>query len=382
MWRASNVSDSWVPSDICSILNPHVHDNNPADLFSAIKILFKWILSHTCHFKCLIYLLLIILTGNTNVLLFFFPLFCHFLHNHHHPVPMPTDSVRLFRCTGMEATEMCHHWKCRRKEEFCKWRDAQRKKQVGRRAVYKGARWSSESRLSLDSLAFTPISKAEGLGRAEQDLCDRRRTIRKPACGSAEEAPYDFKVVCIRPDSSLSAPRPHVCATVHHGDQHGHPACPFAASGDGGVPPVSGYGLCLQGRATRAPPPLRAVRHHRRGGGRLLQAGGGPGPEVVLADGGEPEEEHQMRPFIIWARGRGHQTWPQPVWGTVHAVVEADRWSRQRKLSVRGSGGRNDPWLWLTDWMNRKALLSIIRSFFFFLICFSVISNIQVTVSP
>lgn len=37
----------------------------------------------------------------------------------------------------MEATEMCHHWECRRKEEFCKWRDAQRKKQVGRGALYK-----------------------------------------------------------------------------------------------------------------------------------------------------------------------------------------------------------------------------------------------------
>lgn len=55
----------------------------------------------------------------------------------HHPVPMPTVSVRLFRCTGMEAAEMCHHWRCRRGEEFCVWRDAQRKKWVGCRDVYK-----------------------------------------------------------------------------------------------------------------------------------------------------------------------------------------------------------------------------------------------------
>lgn len=78
-------------------------------------------------------------------------LFCHFLHkqHHRHPVPMPTASLRWFRCTGMEATEMCHHWGSRRKEEFCKWRDAQRKRQVGRRAVYKEELASPQSPGSL-----------------------------------------------------------------------------------------------------------------------------------------------------------------------------------------------------------------------------------------
>lgn len=60
-----------------------------------------------------------------------------YLPKPHHPVPMPTVSVRLFRCTGMEAAEMCHRWRCRRGEEFCVWRDAQRKKWVGCRDVYK-----------------------------------------------------------------------------------------------------------------------------------------------------------------------------------------------------------------------------------------------------
>lgn len=44
---------------------------------------------------------------------------------------------RLFRCTSMEAAEVCHRWRCRRREEFCVWRDAQRKKRVGCRDVYK-----------------------------------------------------------------------------------------------------------------------------------------------------------------------------------------------------------------------------------------------------
>lgn len=96
--------------------------------------------------------------------------------------------------------------------------------------------------------------------------------------------------------ASLSpAPHPHIWATVHHGDQHGHAPCPSAAFGDGGVPPVSGHSLCLQGRTTRAPPPLRTVWHHRGGGGGLLHPGGGPSPALLPADRGEPEEEHQMR---------------------------------------------------------------------------------------
>lgn len=64
-------------------------------------------------------------------------MFSRFPPKHHGPVPMPTVSGRLFRCTGMEAAEMCHHWQCRRGEELCVWRDAQRKKRVGCRDVYK-----------------------------------------------------------------------------------------------------------------------------------------------------------------------------------------------------------------------------------------------------
>lgn len=48
-----------------------------------------------------------------------FSLFCLFPPKHHCPVPMPTVSGRLFRCTGMEAAEMCHHRECRRGEELC-----------------------------------------------------------------------------------------------------------------------------------------------------------------------------------------------------------------------------------------------------------------------
>lgn len=48
-----------------------------------------------------------------------FSLFCLFPPKHHCPVPMPTVSGRLFRCTGMEAAEMCHHSECRRGEELC-----------------------------------------------------------------------------------------------------------------------------------------------------------------------------------------------------------------------------------------------------------------------
>ena len=95
--------------------------------------------------------------------------------------------------------------------------------------------------------------------------------------------------------ASSSPARPHhIWATVHHGDQHGHAPRPSAAFGDGGVPPVSGHSVRLQGRTTRAPPPLRTVWHHRGGGGGLLHPGGGPSPAVLLADRGEPEEEHQM----------------------------------------------------------------------------------------
>ena len=56
---------------------------------------------------------------------------------HHHPVPMPTASERWFRCAGMEAAEMCHRRGSGREEELSVWRDAQRKKGVGCRDVYK-----------------------------------------------------------------------------------------------------------------------------------------------------------------------------------------------------------------------------------------------------
>lgn len=32
--------------------------------------------------------------------------------------PCQLSPVRLFRCTGMEAAEMCHRWRCRRGEEL------------------------------------------------------------------------------------------------------------------------------------------------------------------------------------------------------------------------------------------------------------------------
>lgn len=51
--------------------------------------------------------------------------------------PCQLSPVRWFRCTGMEAAEMCHRWRCRRREELCAWRDAQRKERVGCRDVYK-----------------------------------------------------------------------------------------------------------------------------------------------------------------------------------------------------------------------------------------------------
>lgn len=62
--------------------------------------------------------------------------FCLFPPKHHCPFPCQL-LLRLFRCTSMEAAEVCHRWRCRRREEFCVWRDAQRKKRVGCRDVYK-----------------------------------------------------------------------------------------------------------------------------------------------------------------------------------------------------------------------------------------------------
>lgn len=65
---------------------------------------------------------------------------------------------RLFRCTSMEAAEVCHRWRCRRREEFCVWRDAQRKKRVGCRDVYKEERTVLRVHSSL-RLTYSVISQ-------------------------------------------------------------------------------------------------------------------------------------------------------------------------------------------------------------------------------
>ena len=80
---------------------------------------------------------------------------CLFPPKHHRPVPMPTVSGRLFRCTGMEAAEMCHRWQCRWGEELCVWRDAQRKSWVGCRDVYKGELAGARSPRSAQTLTHT-----------------------------------------------------------------------------------------------------------------------------------------------------------------------------------------------------------------------------------
>lgn len=87
--------------------------------------------------------MLVIFTAHSNVSLPYS--FCPVPPSHHHPVPMPTVTGRLFRCTGMEAAEMCHHRECRRGEELCVWRDAQRKRRVGCRDVYKGGPSGAQS---------------------------------------------------------------------------------------------------------------------------------------------------------------------------------------------------------------------------------------------
>lgn len=87
------------------------------------------------------------------------------------PVPMPTVSGRLFRCTGMEAAEMCHRWECRRREELCVWRDAQRKKRVGCRDVYKGELRGAQSTARSDSHTlcdFTAEFQSEEQSRISQ----------------------------------------------------------------------------------------------------------------------------------------------------------------------------------------------------------------------
>lgn len=99
---------------------------------------------------------------------------------------MPTVSVRLFRCTGMEAAEMCHRREGRRGEEFCVWGDAQRKERVGCRDVYKEELTGALSpRLaqtrSLARSDFTAEVEEQIGKRAKQDLSNHlssSRTLR------------------------------------------------------------------------------------------------------------------------------------------------------------------------------------------------------------
>lgn len=96
---------------------------------------------------------------------------------------MPTVSVRLFRCTGMEAAEMCHRREGRRGEEFCVWGDAQRKERVGCRDVYKEELTGALSpRLaqtrSLARSDFTAEVEEQIGKRAKQDLSNHLSSSR------------------------------------------------------------------------------------------------------------------------------------------------------------------------------------------------------------
>lgn len=175
---------------------------------------------------------------------------------------------------------------------------------MGRRAVYKEERAGLHSPGSLRLVDVCSDFRSGRAGKRQEGSPVIGKTFgtQCPDQLSGDLGRSSPEVVYIRRPLHSASNHPHICATVHHGDQRGRAACPFAAFGDGGVPPVSGSSLCLQGRPTGAPPPLRPVWHHRGGGGGgggLLQSGGGAGPPVVLADRGEPEEEHQVSPFII-----------------------------------------------------------------------------------
>lgn len=299
--------------------------------------------------------------------------FCLFPPKHHSPVPMPTVSGRLFRCTGMEAAEMCHHWECRRREELCVWRDAQRKKRVGCRDVYKEELSGAQSTARSDTHTDSVISerradwKRSKPGSLKSSLIKQNPQdwilnsshwlsivfhiflliffifciIYSKTCGDSwSDTPESLTKGCksyilrhIYSRASLSTDHhPHIWATVHHGDQHGHAPCPSAAFGDGGVPPVSGHSLCLQGWTTWAPPPLRTVWHHWGGGGGLLHPGGGPSPALLPADRGEPEEEHQMsssrRSSSTTVTCLTYLASLQPVWRPtdVNSIMDADCW--------------------------------------------------------
>lgn len=301
---------------------------------------------HICHLKCLnwTYSLLIILACNTSV--FIFPVL----------LPLPSQTPPSGSHANRFSEIIPVRW-------YGSYGNVSSQSVGGKRSSASGGmpkgrnKWVAALYIKRSSLVLTvqarlqrlaiaPISKAEGPKTAKRDLDAHQGNVRNPAFGSAKQKNLRrtskfsiFKVIKNTAYPSLSASHhPHIGATVHHGDQHGHPACPFAAAGDGGVPPVSGYSLCLQGRAPGAPPPLRTVWHHWGGGGGLLQSGGGPGPEVVLADRGEPEEEHQMSPFIIWARARwirlgrsqsGDQRTPSLSWmQTDDAVPDSKSWAR------------------------------------------------------
>lgn len=231
---------------------------------------------------------------------------------------------------------------------------------MGRRAAYKEELAGPQSPGSLRLAGVRSEFKGWRTGKSQKGALPSSAKHSEPSiwiswAGILDTAVQisNIKLIYIRPPLHSASHHPHNCATVHHGDQHGHAACPFAAFGDGGVPPLSGYSLCLQGWPTRAPPPLRPVWHHRGGGGggRLLQSGGGPGPEVVLADRGEPEEEYQMSPFII---GEWHLSEDQPMSWT--QTDEADAHSQAERA-----------WIWRKktlmitinklEGLNRKALL-------------------------
>lgn len=67
----------------------------------------------------------------------FFTVSVSFHPKYHLPVPMPTVSGRLFRCTGMVSAEMCHRRGCRREGSSVRGGMPKRKERVGRRIVYK-----------------------------------------------------------------------------------------------------------------------------------------------------------------------------------------------------------------------------------------------------
>lgn len=81
---------------------------------------------------------------------------------------------------------MCHHWGCRRGEEFCAWRDAQRKKRVGRRDVYKEHLTGAQSTARSDSQTPVDLRVSERIGKKEQN------EIPQSISYQAEQHPLDY----------------------------------------------------------------------------------------------------------------------------------------------------------------------------------------------